>query len=267
LAEQEKQADQEEQNPEADKHKTQYFSWWRNPSDRFSFFLVVFTGVLAVATIWLGCETHKLSAGAENQIKVMQGQLDEYKATRRPWIYVQANIAGPVSITENTIDIPIVFTLKNTGTTPGMAVSYDAAIADELSENAPIQTRIKSMCKNAKESPEPHIGDSFFGYTVFPKQDFTIYDSSFSMDRKHIESAYQRLYRDVINPPKRNVFRPEIFGCLKYKFTFEEGWHITPFRFEIYNKSAIGKDMKLSTGEIPVSNLALVYSNKQETAD
>jgi hypothetical protein len=43
-----------------------WFRWWKNPTDRFSFLLVVVTFLLFVATVGLYCATRDLVGGAED---------------------------------------------------------------------------------------------------------------------------------------------------------------------------------------------------------
>lgn len=68
------------------------------------------------------------------QLNVMQGQLDEMQAARRPWLTVHVNIAGPLIILPRP-HIDIDFTITNIGQSPAMEAWVNASLFPLLKDS------------------------------------------------------------------------------------------------------------------------------------
>jgi hypothetical protein len=87
-----------------------WFSWWRNPPDRFAFLLVAFTAGLFAATVALWYATRDLVRGAE---ETAERQLRAYIVVTQ----------GSVTVPKSNDAINIYIQIKNTGQTPAYEFS------------------------------------------------------------------------------------------------------------------------------------------------
>lgn len=117
--EQEIQTGETAQNPEPKKTIYNYFTWWKNPTDRFSFLLVLVTFLLFIATAGLYYATRDLVQNAE---KTAEQQLRAYVGLKRDNIIIRTtcpdcNLAVPMPdgvLERNNLQVLI----KNFGQTP-----------------------------------------------------------------------------------------------------------------------------------------------------
>jgi hypothetical protein len=89
-------------------------------------FWVTLAGVVVVAVYtsvaaWQACLTR-------DQLAVMRRQLDAMEADQRPWIKIEATIAGPLTFFEPAgfADMPMHFILTNVGHSPAFNVRLTA---------------------------------------------------------------------------------------------------------------------------------------------
>jgi len=142
-----------------------------------------FTGALLVASVASnliiygqllemrssGEDTKQIIATAKDQVKVMQGQLNEMKVEQRPWVYADIGVGGAIYRNQGGgVTIPIVFALHNTGHLPASYVYPDieailpAGVGSKIAKERQ-QKRCAPILQQAAVSDQ-------IGTTVFPGQ-------------------------------------------------------------------------------------------------
>jgi hypothetical protein len=158
------------------------------------------------------------------QLTVMKGQLAEMKtasriaednliATQRPWISVNLTI-GPRGLffDANGANLDLIFSLKNTGTTPAITVRIEGSPRIDVGVNDRI-AELEKVCATAGQEP-PH--PKMFAHTIFPGETL------------HLPISYSFASKELLDsmtakPP--GFVHPVIIGCIDYFFTFDEPKH------------------------------------------
>jgi hypothetical protein len=122
----------------------------------------------------------------DNQAKVMAGQLSVMENDKRPWIAIDAKIAGtlhtiPKRRTPNSgISLPIELTLSNTGQSPAIYAKILPFLAITGPPGDPLR-HTKLFCEDTKTHP---IREGAVTYTVFPGR--TLHHSATSSKRPKV---------------------------------------------------------------------------------
>jgi hypothetical protein len=85
----------------------------------YTLWLMVFTGVLAAATLGLGIATFGLYLSGEKQIRLSR---DIFVASQRPWLKVTVSIAGDFHSNEEHGSLDLKVTAENVGSIPAVSV-------------------------------------------------------------------------------------------------------------------------------------------------
>ena len=120
--------------------------------------MLIVTAGLAAATVWLAWDGHQ-------QLAVLQGQLDEMRVERRPWIEVDAYIGG-VTWDAQGVHIALRYEIKNSGRSPALHVLLRDEIVPFLSPDphfAPF-VLLKQMSQEQRKRTDR------LGYPVLPGQ-------------------------------------------------------------------------------------------------
>jgi hypothetical protein len=119
---QEKEGTNPTQNPKGKKHIANLFWWWKNPTDRFAFFLVVVTFFLVIATVGLYCATSNL---VDETRKTSERQLRAYVGIAADGLKISCpDCINPVPDTADTNPLgvfnrnKISMIIRNFGQTP-----------------------------------------------------------------------------------------------------------------------------------------------------
>lgn len=194
-----KQTSRETENPHRENKISSRSSWWDNPSEKFSFFLMVFTFILAIATVGLWIATRDLVNDAKKSSIT----------NLRAWL-------GPTNASMNSDlgksqPIEIVVEYQNTGKEP--ATNFMHTI--ELSA-IPSKTFFPQIPDNGDDiigggygwvvSCDPSKQSA--GPVVFPSSGVNSYRLNAILDKKLIDDS-------VISGDKVIVLQ----GCFAYKTT------------------------------------------------
>lgn len=125
----------------------------------------VWIAVFAVITVFVSSLQYFSFQG---QLGVMQSQLDEMRASRRPWLTVDTAIAGPLNLNPAPM-VAIDFVATNIGQSPAIETWINTA----LFPMKPGGDGVKEMhrrCLAMRKQPHPAEGPP--GYVLFPNHKF-----------------------------------------------------------------------------------------------
>lgn len=207
----------------------------------YTLWLMVFTGILAVATVGLGGATLGLYFTGEKQIRfnaeaaaaqssAMEASIQA--ATRsaevaertmvlndRPWVKLTVDIAGPFSFLEDECRIDIKIVLENIGRSPAMKTGFHIVFGP-----------IDSMAEKHHQLVDyaASVFDMIsYGRTLFPgeKREF---ERTYWISRGTIEEA--------IKNDEGHRFRPTIVACTYYGLPTGGRFRHTSLCFEVVDK-------------------------------
>jgi hypothetical protein len=254
----------------------------------YTLWLMLFTGVLAFATIGLGVATFGLYLTGEKQIELnarvasaqsrdmmssvnaanrsavaagVAAELSERSmiAANRPWVKVDIGVAGPVHYNVNGANITLRYTVTNIGRSPALNVMVSPQVvlpiisADKPGSFDPRGTLQKSLAEHATRAPGP------FGYSLFPgdaiEQTVTV---TISQDEiKAATTVIAAIY-------------PTIIGFAEYRMVFDNKPHRTAFMVEVRRSniprpSTIAKNRApdviwIDEGDVPAEHVSLFRS-------
>jgi hypothetical protein len=193
---------------------------------RYNWWLMIFTGILAVATIGLGSATVGLYLIGEKQIEIANKSTEvaekAFIAANRPWVKIDIQVGGPIAYNVNGANFTLRYIMKNIGHSPAtnvwpnpkvIAPILDPDAPENFSPRAELQNLISEM---KKRPPSP------FGYALFP-DDVIAQDITVIMSQDEIKRATKLL----------NAIYPTIVGVVDYRMGFDEKSHQTGFIVEI----------------------------------
>jgi hypothetical protein len=174
-------------------------AWWDTPSDRFSFFVALFTAVLAVVATLQTC--------------ILSNQLAEMRLEQRPWIGPPIRIDA--AVVNDRIDFTLIF--KNVGHTPTRAFVIDADIFPTVA-NGSWYTEAEKFCAKWRDRPDP-LNNKL---SVIPQGEWPI-------DLDRVPEALGKVF--TLDGLKK-INAPYIAGCALY--SFDDGRvHETAFGVEL----------------------------------
>jgi hypothetical protein len=132
-------------------------AWWNIPSDRFAFFVALFTGVLVLVGY---C-----------QLNAISGQLDAMEADQRAWVSLNDNteirITAPLTFEPaKGASMSINYVLRNTGRSPALHVMWRSKIiALPMTKRSIVEIpeRQNELCEPLRD-----IAGSFLDIVAFP---------------------------------------------------------------------------------------------------
>lgn len=150
---------------------------------------------------------------------IFQGQLDEMRAERRPWVYASnIGIVGPVTHDQQGVHVTISFAMKNIGKLPALHTFPSFLIS--LHGFAPADKA--TVCKDAE------FGS--FGYTVFPDDTFVqpIGRTIRQADIDKTEADAKRWFGN-----SGGMLFPVVVACIAYQIPGEDRFRHTPYIFTL----------------------------------
>lgn len=283
---------QQQNAAKSNKGETGETLWQRTTNDPVAFFtlwLAVFTSLLVlVSTFQIGFlisanrTAAKAAKAAENAanaaIESNSISRTAMIAEQRPWVSVDAEVAGPLAFSAEGWDagvrwhIPLKYRLHNLGKTPATNVSFFAQIIPFTISHWPV-SKVKDGIPQGQPIPGTDIAKEFEAVCGFPE----------AMTKNNMGSG-QLLFpseiRDGIfilngNPSRFDEVKksPDGFGgakggnflivvCASYGSTFSADLYRTAKAFQLFKRSGTqGIDINGET--IPVNDLALAAHPQQ----
>jgi hypothetical protein len=184
---------------------------------RYTLWLTIFTGVLAVSTIglwvvtWRGARVAKDSADAAKGANVLARE--NFVSSERPWLWlVDIADGGSVSIKGDEVRVTTQFVVKNLGKSPAVRVTVRCRIIPQIGDGAYVQRAFEDIFARYKNP-------NYFLQTVLAAGD-SFRTSKFGT----------KIKRDELVPGGDRA-PIGIIGFIDYQFTFQSGRHMTPFYF------------------------------------
>jgi hypothetical protein len=180
--------------------------WWRTPSDKFSFFVALFTAMLAVV--------------AGIQAVLVGNQIQEMRDENRPWIYPKGiSPQSSLVIKDDSATLVLQFMLTNTGHVPARFANIDGDFVF-ASDADPIQKTFGEApaCTKRRSTMMP-------GTSVFP-------DESIPINHLFEIVGHEFLEWKSFDPNTRRG-APMIVGCADYLFPSGATHHQTKFIVEV----------------------------------
>jgi hypothetical protein len=211
--------------------------------------LMIFTGVLAAATIGMGIATIGLYISGRDQIRLAR---DDFNATHRPWIPItKATLYFGVNWAQGNALTGLNITCKNTGNSPAQRVSLAAAIFPFLAnEDIPAEL-IKLQEAHHTSTPRALIE-----HTLFPGTGELELPRVFLIPETEIANL-KNYYGD-----RATEMVPVIVGSIEYYFSFGEQMpHYTPFVFHLWLTDTEGvarKAIQLDGRNVEARDMILV---------
>lgn len=176
-------------------------------------FLMLFTGALVLATIYLYRSGEHSVAATRKVAEAAKESADVAIIAQRPWVSVKATI-GPRGLffDVNGANLDLVFLLKNTGNTPATTVRIEGSPRIDVKTNDRM-TELEKVCSEAKgRAPNPKM----VGYTIFPGETLPV-------NSIYVFAGKSDL--DRITAAQHGFILPIVIGCVDYFLTFGEPIH------------------------------------------
>lgn len=190
-------------------------------------------------------------------IKANQLNRDNFIADNRPWVSVDIQVAGPLTWGKDGGNLPLKFTLRNTGRTPALDVDVYTDIRpwagphpDPMSEQHRLS---KQLRKRHSKTTDWNNG----GWTIFPgdslSQVITV-----GFNRNVIEGVYG-WYRKNFGEHTQAGAPMFIVGSVDYKLVLGGNYHQTGFILGLehtqHNKPGLA--LYPENGDVPMSELTV----------
>jgi hypothetical protein len=187
------------QNPEPKKAVSSYFRWWKNPTDRFSFLLVIVTFLISIATFLLYCATRELvrdaAKTAERQLRayisIFPFTLVVFKPALTPMVLLRVKNYGATPIRNGRVQFG--FNIAASNAEQDYTVADDSMIVSKQAIGIPpsgggdaIPLRLSDGTKVTSEEEFTKVSKN--GNVIVVKGIF-IYDDIFKIER-HTHFCY-----------------------------------------------------------------------------
>ena len=147
---------------------------------------------------------------------------DTMVATERPWLNVRLRPGSDLQFDEHGGLIIIDFIIKNVGHSPAFNIypfGQILILSRQGTDLGAEQTKVFAVGQNVFNNKR-NLKDSSLGYVLFPTDEFSLsWPVTFS--RKDIEEGYRMT--------KSKIIAPILFGCVFYRFAFDQSVHKTGF--------------------------------------
>ena len=243
--------------------------------------MVVFTIVLAIATVGLRTATTGLENWAKQQATDMKDSVaasqaasaaaqesakaanaanvlnrDIFLSTVRPWVsFASEGFNGPLTYGEDGASVRLRFVLQNVGHSPAVGVHVEAEVFSALDEQVDLVTRMRQFCDRIKSAPTGRN----FGYVLFPAAPPMTQDINLSISKEVVAKT------SVKGSPQFLV--PIVIGCIDYKFVFEDTHHQTGFIYTVQRSNRVRPEQPPNRaptaifpdeGDVPLADLQLM---------
>jgi hypothetical protein len=186
-------------------------------------FWVTLAGVVVVAVYtsvaaWQACLTR-------DQLAVMRRQLDAMEADQRPWIKIEATIAGPLTFFEPAgfADMPMHFILTNVGHSPAFNVRLTAWSFLLSLNHHDLEREWEERCENFKRIP---LDNPARGMILFPSDQMPWSQSGIGLTPDDIN-------KNTIDEGGKKGLDVWIYGCADYVFGEPQAHHQTGFVYRL----------------------------------
>jgi hypothetical protein len=223
--------------------------WFPDSISVYTLFLMIFTGLLAVAGVY---QLNFLSraegiAAATSEAAKDSADLakDTLIASNRPWLYVDAKIKGIIDFTREPITVPIEYVVTNSGHSPALSVWITAEFLVHNLGRAAWDIQ-RDYCDGIRKTfTERSVGDPKKArLVVFP-------------DHPYLETAYYQIDQDQLKAAVKitgNYAQSLLIGCVNYRTSVDSDAHQTRFIFEFRRPDGVNAVMwaapKSATDEI-----------------
>lgn len=239
-------------------------------SPNYDLWLAIFTGVTAaVGLIQIGFllsadDTARRSADAATL--AAQVARDTLVATQRPWLSVEVALTGAGLVYDGNGDghIDVAFSVKNTGPSPALNTHIDAKFVPFMTATGRTGVDdLRDTCVAAKRAP---AGNGLLGQTVFPQQLYSEVPNLLIT-----KTLFQGAMEPVVAAKDVTNFVATLVGCVSYRSSVDDQWHITPFYADMRQVNPanpkLPDSIEWSRGNQPVSALVLQRSFVSLPAD
>lgn len=183
---------------------------------------LIFTGTVAFFTVVLAGVSYKQWMVMERQGNIME---KEFLASHRPWVGVEFGIREGLKFGPDGTHVKLTFKTKNHGTSPAVGVNIDPAVYVMSLSHADFISEQSKICARSQSLPP---GQSIAGDILFPSEEH-ITNIDIPIPRSEIERALSDYAVPRKDSPKMTAILPVIMGCVRYRFTFNDSVHRTPF--------------------------------------
>jgi hypothetical protein len=176
--------------------------------------------------------THDLASAAKTQAEalgqqaaIMQGQLKAMEADQRPWIKIEATIAGPLTFFEPVgfADMPMHFMLTNVGHSPAFNVRLTAWSFLLSLNHHELEREWGERCENFKRTP---LDNPARGMILFPCDQLP-------WDQSGIGLTPDDIKKNIIDEGGNKGLDVWIYGCADYVFGEPKAHHQTGFVYRL----------------------------------
>lgn len=207
----------------------------REPLARYTWWLVLFTAIMAAGTVGAAVMVTIYTHHAKRQADAMYTQLD---ATNRPWISATVEVGGVFS--HNDIaSIPAALTLRNVGHSPAVRVNYrvtailDAASGDKsISEGTAAAIAQQGLIEAAMLRELRATKDE--GAVLWQGERTASIDISWLFNGPDLQQ-----HKDLVS----NHIHPIILGCIVYWGAHSDTPHWTHFAYHVVGRRVSGQHL------------------------
>jgi hypothetical protein len=216
--------------------------WWfrqREPIDRFTGWLVVWTSLLFLATVATAVVLIITDRTFDKQLSVMQSQLKEMRDQQRAWVYATPEPTKRLTFDTTAVRAWFSFRLKNPGHLPAHSTTIRANLNVPTIEEPGYLAVQKRIC--AQTSRE-YSSDTV---VLFPGQEFNK-EFPIGAERRDVESGMRRVKTNI---PMVLFY---LIGCIDYRIEVEGEHHQTGFGYSLVQKKTELSEMPIDLREAPI---------------
>ncbi|MEI7712419.1 MAG: hypothetical protein WCI94_13355 [Rhodospirillales bacterium] len=213
-------------------------------------FLSVITGGAALAGLF---QAIRAANEAQRQADAAQGQLRAMQDDQRPWLKVEVDKIGPLTVVRPPKNQPIpndwpiammqaTFKITNVGKAPAFNVRWFYWASVETPMNRDLITDQKRRCASVDSGK---IGVNDQGFTIFPQDIFT--DNDLLGEKRIVAAISRQDFRDAESLSNDKTSVPVyIYGCVKYASRVSDAaHHQTSFLYRL-SKARDGEQQRLA---------------------
>jgi hypothetical protein len=235
----------------SDNKQKWYYSFVNHPTD---WLLVLFNGLLVLATISLFVSGEKSADAAKEAAKAAKQSADVAKSTlissQRAWIRAKAGVTSPLIFDQNGASTSIWFEITNVGNSPALNVTPNAWLL-ALTSGGPYPWQ-----EQQRKCGEIRKAGSAMGFTLFPGENFPS-EKGFGRWSLGINIRQEDIQKALPASVGGKYVSLYVYGCIDYTFpTDPNNHHQTGFVYELQKK---GPDpISPDDGKIEAANLTLM---------
>jgi hypothetical protein len=205
-----------------------------------------------VAALADGAHAAKENAeAAAANARAAKASADAFIHSQRPWLSVNAAIAGPIVFDRDhaRVYFPFAITVRNVGQIPAMGVWINAVIFLPSPKKHDVGEERRNVCENLR-------GTTKLGQTIFPGVEPATYHITVVTPMSDIEESCRAIFGEVADDA--NMFVPYVIVVAAYRIGIDkDAFYYTANTYELMRREGNVRHLALKRETTPMEDLQL----------